>query len=159
MSPERGVAVIRCTVAIRDGEPPQSTTRRSREAWATPRRVSVRVRRTNRAVPDLDAYWEEPDRLPLLIETDGAVCGLCLIRRRDSGWSIAEFYVRPSRRRGGVGRAAVDALAARARSEGAAFLEAKVHPNNREALPFWLRVGFSEIDPQKIGVTVTRRQL
>jgi GNAT superfamily N-acetyltransferase len=109
--------------------------------------------------PYLDAYWEEPDRLPLLIEADGAVCGLCLIRRRDSGWSIAEFYVRPSRRRGGVGRAAVDALAARARSEGAAFLEAKVHPNNREALPFWLRVGFSEIDPQEIGVTVTRRQL
>src|SRR5689334_8845499 len=63
-----------------------------------------------------DAYWEEPDRLPLLIETDGAVCGLCLIRRGDSGWRIAEFYVRPSRRGGGVGRAAVDALAARARS-------------------------------------------
>jgi GNAT superfamily N-acetyltransferase len=109
--------------------------------------------------PYLDAYWEEPQRLALLIESAGVVCGLCMIRRRNGGWSIAEFYVEPSRRRGGVGRAAVEALAARASSEGAAFLEAKVHPDNRWALPFWLRVGFSEIDPPDTGVTVTRRSL
>lgn len=109
--------------------------------------------------PYLDAYWNEPERLPLLIESDGDVCGVCLIRKRNGGWSIAEFYVEPRRRRGGVGRATVETLAEQARSEGAAFLEAKVHPDNRDALPFWLGVGFSEIDPPETGVTVTRRSL
>jgi predicted acetyltransferase len=109
--------------------------------------------------PYLDAYWEEPARLPLLIEFDGEVVGLCLIRRRDGAWSVAEFSVLPDRRRGGVGRVAVDALAARARSDGAAYLEAKVHPDNREALPFWLAVGFSEVEGPGTGVTVTRRTL
>ncbi len=109
--------------------------------------------------PYLDAYWEEPERLPFLIEVDGEVVGLCLIRRGDCGWSIAEFSVLARRRRRGVGRAAVDALAARACSDGAAYLEAKVHPDNREALPFWLTAGFSEVEGPGTGVTVTRRAL
>lgn len=109
--------------------------------------------------PYLDAYWEEPERLPLLIEADGEVVGLCLIRRHAEGWGIAEFTVTPTRRRGGVGAAAVDELAMRARSEGAAYLEAKVHPDNRGALPFWLAVGFTETQPLDAGVTVTRRAL
>lgn len=109
--------------------------------------------------PYLDAYWIEPERLPFLIEVDDDVVGLCLIRRRDRGWSIAEFSVLTDRRRGGVGRAAVDALAARARSDEAAYLEAKVHPDNRDALPFWLTVGFSEVEGPGTGLTVTRREL
>lgn len=109
--------------------------------------------------PYLDAYWEEPERSPFLIEVDGEIAGVCLIRRRDDGWSIAEFSVVPERRRGGVGREAVEALAARARSDGASHLEAKVHPDNREALPFWLAVGFSEVEGPGTGVTVTRRPL
>jgi GNAT superfamily N-acetyltransferase len=109
--------------------------------------------------PYLDAYWEEPERLPLLIETDGDLVGLCLIRRRGDGWSIAEFSVIPSQRGRGIGGGAVEALAARAGSEGAAFLEAKVHPDNHEALPFWLALGFSEVEGPGTGVTVTRRSL
>lgn len=109
--------------------------------------------------PYLDAYWEEPERLPFLIETDGEVVGLCLIRRRDGGWSIAEFSVVPNKRRGGVGGAVVEELAVRARSEGAAYLEAKVHPDNHRSLPFWLAVGFTEVNPPETGVTVTRRLL
>src|SRR5581483_3748253 len=64
--------------------------------------------------PQLDAYWREPERLPFLIEIDDEVAGLCLIRRRAGGWSIAEFWVMPDRRRDGVGRAVVEELAARA---------------------------------------------
>lgn len=109
--------------------------------------------------PDLDAYWREPGRLPFLIEAGGEVAGVCLVRRRDDGWSIAEFSVVPTHRRGGVGRTAVDQLAERARSEGAAYLEAKVHPNNRGALPFWLAVGFAELELPTTSVTVTRRPL
>ena len=107
----------------------------------------------------LDAYWQEPDRSPFLIELDGEIAGVCLIRRRDGAWSIAEFSVIPEKRREGVGRAAVEALAERARSDGASHLEAKVHPDNRGALPFWLAVGFSEVEGPGTGVTVTRRPL
>lgn len=109
--------------------------------------------------PDLDAYWREPERLPFLIEADGEVAGVCLVRRRQDGWSIAEFSVVPAHRRGGVGSRAVEQLAERARSERAAYLEAKVHPDNPAALPFWLAVGFSDVEPAPTGVTVTRRYL
>ena len=107
--------------------------------------------------PSFDAYWEDPQRLPLLIEADGEVAGFCLIRILDGGWSIAEFSVVPEQRRAGVGRAAVDAVAGRARAAGAEHLEAKVHLDNRQALPFWLAVGFREVATP--GVIVTRRNL
>jgi ribosomal protein S18 acetylase RimI-like enzyme len=107
--------------------------------------------------PYFDAYWSEPERLPFLIEDGEQVVGLCLVRVRDGGWSIAEFYVVPDRRRGGVGRAAVEAVAGLARSAGAGHLEAKVHPDNRQALPFWLSVGFEVVDAP--DVVVTRRRL
>jgi hypothetical protein len=53
----------------------------------------------------------------------------------------------------------VDELVTLARSQGAGYLEAKVHPGNHGALPFWLAVGFSEVERPKTGVTVTRRPL
>jgi len=107
--------------------------------------------------PYFDAYWGEPERLPFVIEDDGGPAGLCFVRVRDGGWSIAEFYVVPSRRRTGVGRSAVEAVAERARSAGATHLEAKVHPENSDALPFWLAAGFEVVD--STGVVITRRGL
>lgn len=109
--------------------------------------------------PSFDEYWEGSERQPFLIEVDGELVGLCLVRRRDGGWSIAEFAIVSDRRGGGVGRAAVDALADRARSDGAAYLEAKVHRGNPEALMFWRAIGFREVDRPGVGVTVTRRRL
>jgi ribosomal protein S18 acetylase RimI-like enzyme len=107
--------------------------------------------------PYFDAYWEDPERLPFLIEADGELVGFCLIRVRGDGWSIAEFSVVPEQRRAGIGRTAVDAVAGRARAAGAEHLEAKVHLDNRRALPFWLAVGFHEVAAP--GVIVTRRNL
>jgi ribosomal protein S18 acetylase RimI-like enzyme len=108
--------------------------------------------------PYFDAYWTEPDRLPFLIVADGEAVGICLVRtREDGGWSIAEFSVVPARRRAGVGRQAVEELAVRARAAGAAHLEAKVHPGNLQALPFWLAAGFREVG--RDGAVVTRREL
>jgi ribosomal protein S18 acetylase RimI-like enzyme len=105
----------------------------------------------------LDAYWLEPERLPFLIETGGDSAGLCLIRVRDGGWEIAEFTVVPGRRRDGIGRAAVEALARLAQATGATHLLAKVHPDNTGALPFWLAAGFRETASD--GPVVTRREL
>jgi ribosomal protein S18 acetylase RimI-like enzyme len=107
--------------------------------------------------PYFDAYWSEPERLPFLIEADGEVVGLCLIRIRDGGWDIAEFSITPDHRRSGIGRGAAEAVAERARAAGAAPLQAKVPPDNREALGFWLAVGFRVEDAP--GVVVTRRDL
>lgn len=107
--------------------------------------------------PYFDAYWTEPARLPFLIDADGEAAGLCLVRVRDDDWAIAEFYVKPDRRRGGVGRAAVEAVAVLARGAGAAYLEAKVHSDNQDALPFWLSVGFEVVASP--GVVVTQRRL
>jgi predicted acetyltransferase len=59
------------------------------------------------AYPYLDAYWQESERVPFLIEADGETVGLCLIRRGSEGWGIAEFSVAPARRRAGVGAIAV----------------------------------------------------
>lgn len=109
--------------------------------------------------PELDAYWEESERRPFLIEVDGNVVGFCLIQRRDGGWGIREFWVQTGFRRSGVGRRAVDAVAERGRADGARHLEAKVHPDNGESLRFWLAVGFSEVQGPGTGVTVTRRAL
>jgi ribosomal protein S18 acetylase RimI-like enzyme len=107
--------------------------------------------------PYFDAYWEEPDRLPFVLEVHGELAGLCLVRVLGEGWSIAEFYVAPEYRRSGIGRSAVEELAARARGDGAAHLEAKVHPDNLRALPFWLAAGF--VVTEEAEAVVTRRSL
>jgi ribosomal protein S18 acetylase RimI-like enzyme len=107
--------------------------------------------------PYVDAYWEEPERLPFLIERDGEVAGFCLIRILDDCWHIAEFSVTPENRRGGIGRDSVADLAEKARAAGATTLEAKVRPDNEGALPFWLAAGFEIVSgPEPI---VTRRTL
>lgn len=107
--------------------------------------------------PYFDAYWAEPQRVPLLIEDEGRAIGLCLIRMREDGWSIAEFSVTPGQRRAGIGRAVVEMVAERAAAAGASYLEAKVHSDNRAALPFWLAVGFRVVEAP--GVFITRRYL
>ena len=107
--------------------------------------------------PHLERYWEDDDRLPFLILDADDVAGFCLIRVLEDGWNIAEFGVLPTARRGGVGRAAVEDLARRARGAGAGFLQAKVHPDNMKALPFWLACGFTEVPSDT--VTTTRRAL
>jgi ribosomal protein S18 acetylase RimI-like enzyme len=55
---------------------------------------------------------------------------------------ILECYVEPARRRGGVGRAAVEALLAREREHGTTLVEAGVLRDNAEALAFWEALGF-----------------
>jgi ribosomal protein S18 acetylase RimI-like enzyme len=104
-----------------------------------------------------DAYWVEPERLPFLIDADGSIAGFCLIRVLGDCWHIAEFSVLPEQRRHGVGRAAVEKLAESARAAGANELEAKVHPDNRDALAFWLAASFEIVsEPEPI---VTRRKI
>jgi predicted acetyltransferase len=110
--------------------------------------------------PDLDWYWAHADQLPFLIEADAQPVGVCLIRIRDGGWSIAELFVQPSHRRAGIGRAAIEALVEEARAASADHLEAKVHPDNQAALPFWKKLRFETISSgTPTGVVIAKRPL
>ena len=109
--------------------------------------------------PYFDAYWTEPERLPFLITNDDDIAGFCLIRVVNGGWQVAEFSVLPEQRRSGIGRQAAEELTARARAAGASHLEAKVHPDNRQALTFWLAAGFEIAVVLDSGAIVTRRDL
>lgn len=59
----------------------------------------------------LDAYWIEPNRWPFWIVSVGRKCGFALVRKRkDAVFEIAEFYVVPACRRGGMGSKAARLL-------------------------------------------------
>jgi len=65
--------------------------------------------------PDLDAYWREADRVPLLLRLDGRLVGFALINAVGHGGgpvdrNMAEFFVARKHRRGGLGTAAARAV-------------------------------------------------
>lgn len=91
--------------------------------------------------PYFDAYWQEPEsRWPYLVTLDGEPCGFALVNRWSvSGlgmdFSVAEFYVAPDARRGGVGCEA----AGRVLSARPGLWELGVLAGNEPALTFWPR--------------------
>lgn len=90
--------------------------------------------------PWFDAYWTEPERIPLWIVADGERAGFALVNRHaPSGLScdraVAEFCILPERRRAGLGLAAAQALFAR--YEG--VWELQVHRANAPGLAFWAK--------------------
>lgn len=93
--------------------------------------------------PYLDAYWIEPERHPFVIEVDGRIAGLVLVRTGPPR-SIAELLVLPRFRRGGVGTVA----AREAFSPFAGDWEVHELAGNDDAVAFWRRaipVPFDEI--------------
>lgn len=87
--------------------------------------------------PWFDAYWDESGRYPLLIRRNGAVVGFAFVRdthsMRETASEIAEFYIVPERRQGGVGRQAVSAIWQR--FPGTWRLQ--VHLRNTVGVKFW----------------------
>jgi len=91
--------------------------------------------------PYFDLYWTETDRLPFWIIADRERAGFVLV----NSWSpsglgvdcaIAEFYVKPTFRRTGVGRRA--ALMALGLKQG--WWELQVYRANPDGMAFWPRV-------------------
>lgn len=92
--------------------------------------------------PYLDAYWQEPrERFPFLITVDGDVAGFAFVNRYSrlgagNTWNVAEFYVNPEFRRGGVGSIAAEHVLRQFPGDW----EVAVLTGNDPALVFWQRV-------------------
>lgn len=79
-----------------------------------------------------DEYWTEPERFPFLIEVDGHIAGLALVRS-GSPHMVGEFLVLPKYRRSGVGTAAARVMF----SEFTGDWEVHQVPGNTRAVEFW----------------------
>lgn len=88
--------------------------------------------------PNLDLYWREEGRRPLLIRADGVLIGFALINRvSPSGapidYNLAEFFIARKHRRNRLGSAAAEEIFRRFHGRW----EVAVTPHNLQALVFW----------------------
>jgi predicted acetyltransferase len=91
--------------------------------------------------PNLEDYWREAGRVPLLVRRNGRLAGFALLNQiSHSGdvvdHNIAEFFIVRKHRRSGLGGAAVDAIFQRYPG----LWETAVARRNLPALAFWRRV-------------------
>jgi predicted acetyltransferase len=91
--------------------------------------------------PSLPLYWSEPDRYPFLVQMDGKLAGLVLVKRGSeiSGnrtvWDIAEFFVLRGCRRRGIGTQ----VAHQVWRQFPGPWEVRVMQSNVSAHDFWTR--------------------
>ena len=84
---------------------------------------------------------------------------MCQVRFRWSVWKTAEdcwledLYVRDAARRGGLGRALVDAAVARAQARGCRRIELDVNEDNQAARGLYVACGFT-LEPKPPGRTL-----
>jgi predicted acetyltransferase len=84
-----------------------------------------------------DHYWNGGERWPFWAIVDAEHVGFALLRREESGeMEVAEFYIRPRFRRGGVGLSFARALLAKYRGR---WLISEYRENST-AVHFWRKV-------------------
>jgi predicted acetyltransferase len=86
----------------------------------------------------LDSFWQEAERVPLLVLVDERVAGFVLVNRwsaldRPLDHSVAEFFILRKYRRAGIGRSVAGLVFARYPGRW----EVPVADYNRSALLFW----------------------
>jgi len=89
----------------------------------------------------LDAYWREPDHIPLIFRVGGHLAGFALLNAsshsgRPVERNMAEFFVVRKHRRGGTGSVAARTIFSRYPG----LWEAAVARRNVGALAFWRKV-------------------
>jgi ribosomal protein S18 acetylase RimI-like enzyme len=108
----------------------------------------------DRARDWLHARLAQDESVVLIAERDGAAAGFAQLYPMFSSvrttriWILNDLYVDGSARRGGVGRALLDAAAAFAREDGAARLMLETARGNAAARALYRAVGWSEDDSQ-----------
>ena len=89
-------------------------------------------------LPGIGSYWQEPNRVPLLIRADGCIAGFALLNQwsaleRPLDHAVAEFFVVRKYRRAGVGTRAAQRVFRRYPGRW----EVPVAGYNEGALLFW----------------------
>jgi predicted acetyltransferase len=88
----------------------------------------------------LNAYWEEKERFPYLIEKEGKIAGFILVRevREECKhyWSIAEFFIMKKVRLSGLGKHAAHQVFQNHKGNWEVFQIEK----NKPAQAFWRKV-------------------
>jgi len=88
----------------------------------------------------LDSYWEKENRRPFFIMVEGNIAGFVLINAHTlvekGARNLAEFYVRPEYRHGGIGREA----ATQAFNLFPGKWEVRERRENPTARDFWVKV-------------------
>lgn len=88
----------------------------------------------------LDAYWSDPDHIPLLVRIDGFIAGFVLLNRNarsgvEADYCVAEFFIVRKHRNGGMGTRVAHAV-----FEGRpGWWEIAVARRNTRAQAFWKR--------------------
>jgi predicted acetyltransferase len=105
---------------------------------------------------NLSLYWRDPHRHPFLVEVDGRLAGVVLVKSdppapgKEPIWDMAEFFIARGYRRHGVGTA----VARRLWERFPGCWEVRVIESNSGAFQFWQRIiaEFSgeEIESQRI---------
>ncbi|MBQ8200872.1 MAG: GNAT family N-acetyltransferase [Clostridia bacterium] len=90
----------------------------------------------------LDCYWQEPNRFPYFIRTDGKLAGFVLVNDypevpdATTDFTLSEFFVLHKYRRSGVGREAARLTFSLHHGRW----QLKRHPHNIASVHFWNRV-------------------
>jgi GNAT superfamily N-acetyltransferase len=94
-------------------------------------------------IPSADAWRDQLAPRTLVAERDGAVVGYCYFELLADSAYIRHVAVDPGRRRGGIGLALLDAVAARAREAGCSRWGLNVKPDNLPAIGLYRRIGMA----------------
>jgi len=102
--------------------------------------------RNRMTVPELEqrmAGWLATDYRAVIFEQDGAASGYALFRREPDYMYLRQFYVKRDRRRQGIGRSAVQWLAANA-WKPKERIRIEVLAANEAGIAFWRSIGFND---------------
>lgn len=108
----------------------------------------------------LHARLSRSESTVLVAEREGATAGFVQLYPMFSSvrtarvWILNDLYVDASARRGGVGRALLEAAAAFARDDGAARLMLETARDNAAALALYRAAGWQEDDSQWYGLHI-----
>lgn len=63
-------------------------------------------------LPDLDAYWDDPNRQPFIVRVDGELAGFVLVKKgeADEPYEMGEFFIMQKFGRQGVGTSVAQSL-------------------------------------------------